>query len=84
MVITTNGGGLHIINDSFCFRYMEYYIRRYSEAPLESFTKQIVIEVPEKDAEPREQKYYLLGNLPEDEVLRKSLHAQRLVSWEYF
>lgn len=60
---------------------MEYYLKRYKNAPLESFTKPITIEVPEKNGKTREQKYYLLGDLPEDETLRKTLHAKRLVSF---
>lgn len=71
-----------ILNENvYLFRYMEYYVNRYREAPLESFTKQFTIEITEGDSEPREQKYYLLGDSsPEDENLRKNLHAKRLVS----
>lgn len=60
-------------------RYMEYYLKRLKEAPLESFTSSFVVEVPENDSAPREQKYHVLGNSKEDEELRKSLHAKRLV-----
>lgn len=59
---------------------MEYYLKRLQEAPLESFASSFVVEVPENDAAPKEQKYHVLGNSKEDEELRKSLHAKRLVS----
>ncbi|XP_065220935.1 zinc finger protein 277 [Planococcus citri] len=60
-------------------KYMEYYAKRYKEAALNTFAKEIVIEVPERDSTPKEQKYYLLGNfIPEDENLRKTLHSKRL------
>ena len=60
---------------------MEYYAKRYKETQLNTFTREIIIEVPERDSEPKEQKYYLLGNfIPEDETLRKNLHSKRLVS----
>lgn len=61
---------------------MEYYAKRYKETALNTFTKEIIIEVPERDSESKEQKYYLLGNfISEDENLRKNLHSKRLVSW---
>lgn len=60
---------------------MEYYMKRFKETSLDSFTKQITIEVSERESEPKEHKYYVLGNfLSEDENLRKTLHSKRLVS----
>lgn len=60
-------------------------MKRFKETSLDTFTKQITIEVPERDSEPKEQKYYLLGNfIPEDENLRKNLHSKRLVNFVPF